>query len=71
MTTASRCAATLPRRTRTTKARASLNSSSDPNVAQVPAPNARKRRQNVILAVVHALLALAILAGFVYVQSQS
>lgn len=40
-------------------------------MAQVPAPDARKRRQNVILAVVHALLALAILAGFVYVQSQS
>jgi hypothetical protein len=31
----------------------------------------RKSRRTVILAVVHALLAAAILAGFVYVQSQS
>ena len=30
---------------------------------------ARKSRQSLILAVLHALLAVAILAGFVYVQS--
>lgn len=31
----------------------------------------RKARQNMILAVVHALLAVAILAGFVYMQTRS
>lgn len=32
------------------------------------ATDPRKARQTMILAVVHALLAVAILAGFVYVQ---
>lgn len=40
-------------------------------MTQPLSPEQRKSRQNVILAVVHALLALAILAGFVYVQGQS
>lgn len=40
-------------------------------MSQRPATDPRKSRQNVILAVIHALLALAILAGFVYVQGYS
>lgn len=37
-------------------------------MSQRPPADPRKARQNVILAVIHALLAVAILAAFVYVQ---
>lgn len=33
-------------------------------------PDPRKARQNIVLAIVHALLAVAVLAAFVYVQTR-
>lgn len=38
---------------------------------QRTAEEMRRSRKSVILAVIHALLAVAILAGFVYVQGSS